>query len=323
MQHKIPSMTPPATRLGEHLQRSKYGWRMNREQYAIPNRRSSLRIDRDDVDEKLWDALSPRYRDPEHREYTDGYLLGVRELALMNYDLCVRSFCQTDPAEFEQSLNDLIAIDHRLTPVTDLHEWEGTRGVYVLVFDDYRQFYIGESVNIRRRVKQHWTKRTNFDRLLWGSWDQSILSVDSFRALDNTRVFAAKTRGNYTLEEKLERKADRSLCLNRIQGGELEDLRSFTPRFRQLMSDFPERTQKQCREILNKARTLVDQNVPDIARQLAGMDLSTHVLTADDGGRELWSLRAELAQAALFGAISAEVYADFLHRIGEDTGLPA
>jgi len=40
----------------------------------------------------------------------------------------------------------------------------------------------------KEHIRQHWSKTKQFDRLLWGSVTESIISIDSFRALDTTRI---------------------------------------------------------------------------------------------------------------------------------------
>lgn len=53
-----------------------------------------------------------------------------------------------------------------------------------MVLDEYRQVYIGatsESAGTAERIRQHWSGQKQFDRLLAGSVETSVLSIDSFR----------------------------------------------------------------------------------------------------------------------------------------------
>ncbi|WP_091227261.1 hypothetical protein [Microbacterium sp. 3J1] len=71
--------------------------------------------------------------------------------------------------------------------VTDLTQWDGVGGLYIMVLAEYRQVYVGATssfTGIAKRIRQHWTNQKQFDRLIWGDVDTSILSIDSFRALD-------------------------------------------------------------------------------------------------------------------------------------------
>ena len=48
-----------------------------------------------------------------------------------------------------------------------------------------------------------WSQRQPFDSLMFGSVDESIMAIDSFRALDTTRIFAARVRNPQRLEDGL------------------------------------------------------------------------------------------------------------------------
>ena len=62
-----------------------------------------------------------------------------------------------------------------------------------MVLDLYKQAYTGQAADIRMRIKRHWSGTKQFERLIFGTKESSVLSIDSFRALDTTRIFAAKT----------------------------------------------------------------------------------------------------------------------------------
>ena len=92
-----------------------------------------------------------------------------------------------------------------------------------MVLDEYRQVYVGvanSSTGIAKRIRQHWTHQKEFDRLLWGSIETSILAIDSFRALDTTRIFAVKTDQFFAGENPLLEKFPRKFALNRVMGGD-------------------------------------------------------------------------------------------------------
>lgn len=119
----------------------------------------------------------------------------VREGALRNYDLTM-AWCERLPqAEFEYAIERLPERFPALEPVADLTEWTDVPGVYVLVLDGYRQVYVGLARSrggIRQRIVVHWQRKLAFNRLLAGPVERSILSIDSFRALDTTRILAAR-----------------------------------------------------------------------------------------------------------------------------------
>jgi hypothetical protein len=112
-----------------------------------------------------------------------------------------------------------------LRPVTDLRAFDMEEGVYVMVLDEYRQAYIGQTSDIRARIKRHWAGVKAFDRLLCGETHESVLSIDSFRSLDTTRIYAASTSQGDRLESRLVRTFPADYLLNRIDGGKPGEFR--------------------------------------------------------------------------------------------------
>jgi hypothetical protein len=72
----------------------------------------------------------------------------------------------------------------------------------VLVLDEYRQAYIGQSSWDMLKRTKHWSGTKHFDGLLWGGVEESVMSIDSFRALNTTRIFAARTINYDALESR-------------------------------------------------------------------------------------------------------------------------
>ncbi|WP_230100450.1 hypothetical protein [Microbacterium sp. Bi98] len=109
-----------------------------------------------------------------------------------------------------------------MVEVTDLTKWDGVPGLYIMVLDEFAQVYVGvanSSTGIAKRIRQHWTNQKQFDRLIWGDVTSSILSIDSFRALDTTRIFALKTEHTFDDENPLLEQFPRKFTLNRVMGG--------------------------------------------------------------------------------------------------------
>lgn len=93
-----------------------------------------------------------------------------------------------------------------------------------MVLDEYKQIYVGQSKDIRRRILTHWKKEPRFDRLIFPSISKSNISIDSFGVLDTTRIYVKektmKTR--YSLdkeEEKIVKKIPQKYLINRVGGG--------------------------------------------------------------------------------------------------------
>ena len=210
---------------GEQMRSGKYGHRLTRDQYALPNKTPSSRVDRDLIPDKLWADIAWAYEDEDHTILSDAFCERQRDEALENFDLKMAFFSQIPQSDFEDALAEMLRKNKRLKPITDLRTLDGDQGVYVMVLDDYRQAYIGQASDMRARIKRHWSGTKAFDRLLWGSPPESVLSIDSFRSLDTTRIFAARTTLVDRLEAKLVRTFPEDFTVNRIGGGKPDGLR--------------------------------------------------------------------------------------------------
>lgn len=224
----IPASPPPTAvveHFGELVRAGKYGYRLSRETYAVPNKTSSTRVPKDMVSDELWAELDWAYEDAEHTRLSDAFCERQREDALENFDLNMAYFAKIPREDFEEALATTLMKLKQLRPVTDLRTLDGAEGLYVMVLDAYQQAYVGQSLDIRARIKRHWTGTKQFDRLLWGHKHESVLSIDSFRALDTTRIFAAKTTRADAMETSIVRTFPGDYLLNRIGGGKVTGLR--------------------------------------------------------------------------------------------------
>lgn len=198
------------------------GLRMTRDTYARLNKRSSLSRWTRNMDPELWDSFNQFYEDADHRTYTDAWCEEMRTQALANFDLNMAHFASLDHGAFDAALQRAVATQRGMVEVTDLTKWDGVAGLYVMVLDEYRQAYVGatnQAVSIQKRIRQHWTGTKPLDRLIWGDPQTSILSIDSFRALDTTRIFALKSSRSFAGENPLLEQFPPEYMLNRIPGG--------------------------------------------------------------------------------------------------------
>jgi len=198
------------------------GLRISRDTYARINKRSSMDRWYREVNPELWDSLDDIYEDAEHRILTDDWCAAQQERALQNYDLNMTHFASLGRDEFESALQKAVKSQRGMVEVTDLTKWDGVPGLYIMVLDEYRQVYVGATNQIggvMARIKQHWGSAKQFDRLIWGDVNTSILSIDSFRALDTTRIFAVKTARSFDDENPLLDQFSPEFVLNRIVGG--------------------------------------------------------------------------------------------------------
>ncbi|WCD91463.1 hypothetical protein [Microbacterium sp. nov. GSS16] len=196
--------------------------RMSRDTYARISKRSSLSRWTRDMDPELWDRVDQFYEDAEHRIYTDAWCVEMQAQALANFDLNMSHFASLDHGEFDAALQRAVKSQRGIVEVTDLRKWDGVAGLYIMVLDEYRQAYVGatnETTGILKRIKQHWTGTKPLDRLIWGDPQTSIISIDSFRALDTTRIFALKTARSFAGENPLLEQFPPEFMLNRVPGG--------------------------------------------------------------------------------------------------------
>lgn len=158
------------------------------------------------------------FADYEH--YTDEWAENHYRNCMENLGLNMRFFSSLNQNDFEKYLLSFVK-RNRFKEIDDLKTVLGVEGIYILVLDEYKQVYIGVSSDIKRRILQHWSSKKEFDRLIFGGKEQSILSIDSFGALDTTRIFY-KPCGWWEkdkTEEKYVSSFKNIYRLNRVSGG--------------------------------------------------------------------------------------------------------
>lgn len=96
-----------------------------------------------------------------------------------------------------------------------------------MVLGEHRQVYVGQSNNIRKRIKTHWGGAVSISNAVFGHADQSIMSIASFRALDTTEIYATEVPDfkRDKIEEDIESSFDRKYILNRIDAGRPDEVR--------------------------------------------------------------------------------------------------
>ena len=138
--------------------------------------------------------------------------------ASLNYDLNMRYFEALDENSFNIFLDEKCK-KHKFIESFDLNELSGVEGVYMMVLDKYKQVYIGTSTNIKTRIQNHWYRTKSLERLIFGDVLTSIMSIDSFGALDTTRIFYIKSNYAYKLEQKIVNSMKGIFLINRTSGG--------------------------------------------------------------------------------------------------------
>ena len=129
--------------------------------------------------------------------------------------------------DFETALQNLVKSKRHIKQIYDLNICKEVSGIYIMVLDEYKQVYIGQSSDIKKRIMRHWSARKEFDRLLFGDVEDSVLSIDSFGALDTTRIFVLETDALGKTERLFVNKMPGQYKLNRIGGGDVDAPQDF------------------------------------------------------------------------------------------------
>lgn len=209
-----------STHFGLSLRASKYGLKMTRENYATINNRSSFKRP-----QGLYKGSNKDlFTDETMKYYSEAFCQEHYKRCMENYDLNIKFFQQLDHNKFNTEIESFRKKHKYFISVQDLSQYESVPGYYIMVLDEYCQLYIGNSTNIKKRIQQHWSKKKEFDRLIFGrSINVSRIAIDSFRALDTTRIYAYSTKDLYTMEDEfISAFSDEFLC-NRLDGGKIPE----------------------------------------------------------------------------------------------------
>jgi len=141
-----------------------------------------------------------------------------RMRAEINFDANILYFSSLEKNKFLSYIEKYVE-QFKFKECTNLNDLNYIEGIYMLVLDQYKQIYIGQSTNIKNRIIRHWNGRKSLERLIFGDICNSKLSIDSFGALDTTRIFYIKTNSCFILEEKILKILDDRYTLNRTAGG--------------------------------------------------------------------------------------------------------
>lgn len=179
------------------------GLKLTRDNYIIVSNKSSFR---------------------KGKVYSDSDLDKHIENCLYNYDLNIEYFRSLLKQEFNKELMEFVSKTKFFKEITDLVPLSGVSGYYIMVLDEYAQAYIGKSNDIKIRIQKHWSKQKEFDRLIFGGKENSILSIDSFRAYDTTRIFVYPTNELEEQEDNFINLFNKKYLLNRTRGGTLDGL---------------------------------------------------------------------------------------------------
>ena len=163
------------------------------------------------------------YEDETFTIYSDRWCEKHRSECLKNYDLNIKFFEKLKKEKLQSQLNKLLRKSRKVKEIFSLEECVHKSGIYIMVLDEYKQMYIGTSKNIKKRIQQHWSKTKEFDRLIFGRTESSVLSIDSFGPLDTTRIFIYETWNSFKAEQEFVELVNPDYLLNRTAGGIHDD----------------------------------------------------------------------------------------------------
>ncbi len=200
---------------------AKYGLRIRRDTYASISKVSSHWFPRQQ-DVARWEAESEIFEDADHKIYTDVWCELHQKDALENFDLNMERFEALSAREFDLALEMVVLSYPKMQEVIDLNDWVDGSVVYIMVLDQFKQAYVGiarSAGGMKKRIRQHWSSNKQFDRLLHGPVNESKISIDSFRALDTTQIFAMRIKSPEAMENQILESFPSKFVLNRIAGG--------------------------------------------------------------------------------------------------------
>ncbi|MCH5321005.1 MAG: hypothetical protein J1E36_04540 [Eubacterium sp.] len=215
---------------GLKLRASKYGYKLTRENYVVVDNKNSFypKVNLNPGLRKTYEQFRLNYKrlgfepytDDTYTVYTDEWCKWHYENCMKNFDWNMKFFSSLDREKFNAAINEFLTRNQEFIPVLDLNIYRGVSGYYMMVLDDYCQIYIGTAKDITKRIRTHWINRKPFDRILLPHGNiQSIISIDSFRALDTTRIYVAASDNLYENEDKYICDIPGEFCSNRFSGG--------------------------------------------------------------------------------------------------------
>lgn len=199
--------------------RKSEGNKISRENYALIDKHNSIWTPNTPKWHSHADDWKKYFEDETCTVYNDSYCEELREKCLINFDKNMAFFNQLPLFLFEEAVARLAKSQRGIKEIFDLNECKGVCGVYVMVLDGYKQVYIGQTKDIKQRIMRHWSAEKPFDRLIFGDVNDSVLSIDSFGALDTTRIFVLATEKLDHYEVKLQKNISPYFKLNRMAGG--------------------------------------------------------------------------------------------------------
>ncbi|CDD17631.1 uncharacterized protein BN787_01227 [Clostridium sp. CAG:798] len=184
--------------------------------------------------------------------YNEEFIKRNKEAILKNLNLNLKFYTELDSEEFNKNLDKVLKLkkNNGLKKVTDLKEYIGKKGIYIMVLDKYKQIYIGQSKrDVVERIINHWKRKVEFENLLIGKVNESKLSIDTFGMLDTTRIYIEDIDPlYYNNSEKIDKREEylinsipEQYLINKVGGGlrldGIDSLKSFIDTYKKRKLD--------------------------------------------------------------------------------------
>lgn len=120
---------------------------------------------------------------------------------------------------FQEAVSKFLNENPGFKEITDLNIVNEISGLYILILDEYKVCYIGQTQNIKKRIMSHWSKKDYF----------SGTGIDMFKAKDTTRIYVfPMNEKDYNMIDMFEFLSTKSIPdqykLNVLSGGKLDFL---------------------------------------------------------------------------------------------------
>lgn len=129
----------------------------------------------------------------------------------------IKTISQNTAHGFNSSLTSFLLKFKEFQQLSNLNDVADKEGIYLLVLDKYNVCYLGQAVDIRKRIMRHWSRNDYF----------TGTGIDMFKAKDTTRIFVALTNEKNkvnTLEHKTINAMPSRYTLNCLAGGNIDYL---------------------------------------------------------------------------------------------------
>ena len=149
--------------------------------------RGSFYIDEADImNRRLNYYLNNLYVIKDDKKFIPNHLLNDLAYLCYDYKIYLERYKERDLDLFNNDFDKFKKRFKGFVEVKDLNEYNRTKGILIMVLDDYRSFYVEKSDNIKMSVEIHWSK----DDYYAGH------GIDLFKAKDTTAIYVYKDSEN-------------------------------------------------------------------------------------------------------------------------------